>query len=139
LSERSVVIDTSALVASHEREQHAELGRLHARASIIAPALLAYEVGQVIHAKKPSAFEASASERADLVSALLGSIDLITPDDDSLRRSGELAEKERLSFYDASFLELAISRDASILTEDDKLAKIAIRVLGPTRVMRMTR
>lgn len=52
---------------------------------------------------------------------------------------GALAEREELSFYDAAFLDLAIERDAILLTEDDRLSKAAVRNIGKTRVMRMTK
>lgn len=133
------MIDSSALLASHEREQHAEIGRLHARASLIAPALLGFEVGQVVHCKKPAAFGNSQEERAGLVETLLGGIELVQPDDATWRRVGELAESEGLSFYDAAFLDLAIAREAALLTEDDRLASRAMPRLGKARVMRMTR
>lgn len=134
-----MVIDSSALLASHERDQHAELGRLHARSEIIAPILLAFEVGQVIHAKKPGAFGASADERARLVATLLGGIELVAPDEETWRRIGELAEEDGLSYYDAAFLELAQTAQGVLLTEDDRLARAAMQRLGKTRVIRMTR
>lgn len=139
MTERAIVIDTSALVASHERDQHGEIGRLHARSDLIAPTLLAFEVGQVVHVKKPGAFGSSAAERAELVETLLDGIELVPADDATWRRIGELAEKEALSFYDAAFLELAVSKGAILLTEDDGLARSAARYLGKARVMRMTR
>jgi predicted nucleic acid-binding protein len=136
---RSVVVDSSALLASHERDQHAELGRLHATARLLAPALLAYEVAQVVHAKRPDAFGSSRAERADLVATLLSDIELVTPDAPAVARIAELAEREGVSVYDAAFLELAIERSAALLTEDDKLARVAAKRIGKTRVMRMTR
>ena len=139
MNERTVVIDTSALVASHEREQHAELGRLHTRSDLIAPTLLAFEVGQVVHSKKPASFGDTPEERAALVETLLGGIDLVVADERSWRRIGELAEEEGLSFYDAAYLELAEARGATLLTEDEKLAKCAVRRIGKKRVMRMTK
>lgn len=139
MSARLIVIDSSALLASHEREQHEELGRLHARSDIIAPVLLGFEVGHVVHSKKPEAFGASAEERAAFVDALLMGVTLVDPDEGTWRRVGALAEADDLSFYDAAFLELAIEREATLLTEDDRLAKSAVRRIGKTRVMRMTR
>ena len=40
----------------------------------------------------------------------------------------ELARSERLSTYDASYLELAMRRGLSLATKDDDLAKAAQRV-----------
>lgn len=77
---RAVVIDTSALLASHEREQHEELGRLHARTTLIAPVLLGFEVGHVIHRKRAEAFCKTAAQRTELVTTLLSDIELVAPD-----------------------------------------------------------
>lgn len=136
---RTVVIDTSALLSSHEHDDHAQLERLHARAEVIAPVLIGFEAGQVVHAKRPGAFADSPTKRGAYVETLLEGIGLVTPDAGAWARIGELAEQEKLSFYDAAFLDLAIERDAALLTEDDRLAKAALRRLGKTRVMRLGR
>ena len=134
-----MVIDTSALLASHERGVQDKLERLHARSIMLAPALLAYEVAHVVHAKRPDAFGSSADERADLVATLLLGIELVEPTPESTRAAGALAEELKLSVYDASFLGLAASRKASLLTEDQALARAATAKLGKTRVIRASR
>ena len=136
---RHVVIDTSALLASHERAVQDKLERLHAQSVMIAPTLLAYEVANVVHAKRPEAFGASTADRAALVATLLLGIDLVEPTDESIRAAGALAEELKLSAYDAAFLALAASRGASLLTEDQALARAAAKKLGKTRVIRVSR
>lgn len=110
---------------------------LHDRAAFIAPSLLAFEIGNVVHAKKPAVFGRTPPDRVDLVRTLLSDVSLVETDDAARARAGPLAEEERLSFYDACYLDLAASRRAALLTEDERLAKAAARRLPKGRVLRL--
>jgi predicted nucleic acid-binding protein len=46
-----------------------------------------------------------------------------------------LAERTKLSFYDASYLWLALALDAELVTLDDKLARVDKTLRGANRVI----
>jgi predicted nucleic acid-binding protein len=52
---------------------------------------------------------------------------LLVPDPETLSNIGEIAAKEKMTFYDASYIALAKIRKLSLTTEDAKLAKAATK------------
>lgn len=107
---------------------------LLAERGLQAPALLAWEVGNVVHRKYAGRIGRSFEERAALVASLLAPIELLPADEAMVRRTGQLAEEHGLTFYDAAYLEAAGRReDGLLVTEDGKLLRIAARVLGKDR------
>lgn len=69
--------------------------------------------------------------RASEFIALVGSLPILVDDQTAGRALGpvlELARRENLSAYDASYLELAMRRGTPLATKDEKLAEAAQRV-----------
>lgn len=134
------VVDASALLATAEpgREDFAEAGELLATAADVwAPALLAWEVANVVHRKRPAAFGPDAKARAALTAALLDGVDLVAPDDDHLREVARLVHEHGVSAYDAAYLALAVVEDALLVTEDARLHAAAKREIGAQRAWRL--
>jgi predicted nucleic acid-binding protein len=110
--------------------------RLQRLYGLKAPALLAWELGHVVHRRLASSLGRSPEERGELVGLMLRDIDMDGPEPGQLRRTGALAERHRLSFYDAAYLELALREPAAtLLTEDAALARAAVAELGRERVV----
>lgn len=83
---------------------------------VVAPTLLPYEIGQV--ARREFADDPDA-QRIALVEATRG-IDLVAPD---LAKTATLAPD--LSFYDASYLAVALATRTRLVTYDKRLARAA--------------
>jgi predicted nucleic acid-binding protein len=125
------VVDASAVVALlfNELTREAVVARLRGF-SLHAPSLLGFEVANACLKK----IRAAPGERQALLDAfaLLDelAIGLETVD---LGEALALAERTRLSFYDAAYLWLARALDAELVTLDRKLAR-ADRTLRRSRV-----
>ena len=114
------------------------LEHLQERYTLAAPDMAAWEVGQFVYAKHPRLFGSNAAERAEVMESILAGIHLEAPAPGSLHRTGALATARGLTFYDASYLELADRDDVSVLiTEDRALRKAAARTLGVGRAYDM--
>lgn len=115
------VVDASAVVALlfNELTQEKTVARLRG-ASLHAPALLEFEVANAC-LKKMRAFP---GERQALLEAfsLLGALS-IALEGINLAEAIALAERTKLSLYDASYLWLAHALDAELVTLDGKLAR----------------
>lgn len=90
-----------------------------------APALLAWELGNVFFGRNSERIGRSPSAREEAFKDTLLGISLAPSDDQHLSRTTTLARRHRLSFYDAAYLEVAITRQALLLTEDKALADAA--------------
>jgi predicted nucleic acid-binding protein len=115
------VVDASAVVALlfNELTQKKIVLRLRG-ASLHAPGVLEFEVANACLKKmlaSPGEREAllQAFSLLDALSIALERIDLV--------EVIALAERTKLSFYDASYLWLAFALDAELVTLDDKLAR----------------
>lgn len=123
------VLDASVAIKaalSDDRESLSGAARsirphLAERFSLRAPSLIAWEVANVVHAKHPDAFGETVDQRQDVVAWILRDLDLDRPHDASTRRTGQLAEEETLTAYDAAYLELAERSDGLLVTEDRRL------------------
>jgi predicted nucleic acid-binding protein len=140
---RRVVLDASTLLATAAdpasepamEPAHAIVPELHARYGMTTPALAAWEVGNVVHHERPDAFGSDVAARVRVTQNLVGFLELLPPNERALTDTARLAEGHGLTFYDASYLAVAGEDDASILlTEDRKLHRVAVRVLGAGRV-----
>jgi len=115
------VVDASAVVALLFNEPTREelVPRLR-DATLRAPSLLGFEVASACLKK----IRAAPAEREDLIEAfsLLDalSISLVTVD---LEAAIPLAERTKLTLYDASYLWLARAIGAELVTLDDRLAR----------------
>src|SRR5437870_13903674 len=130
MTTRKVVVDTSALLATFEGGASEEMERLQARAALTAPAIMAFELGNVVHRKRRQLFGKNLADRQALVDALLLGVEIAPTVAEDLAEVGRIAEEDRLTFYDAAFLALAARTSATLLTEDAALAKAAASRLG---------
>ncbi len=106
------------------------------RHGVAAPSILAFEVGNVVHNKARAAFGRTVEERAEMVRLMLEDVELVPPTPDSIGRIGSLAESERLTFYDAAYLELAVrTPDAFLLTDDRQVLAAGKKLLGAQRAL----
>jgi predicted nucleic acid-binding protein len=134
------VVDASALLASAEpgRDDLALAGEaLVGGAPTLAPALVAWELANVVHVKRPAAFGADEASRAALVEALLDGVLLVPPMPAHRSAIARLAPGHRLSGYDAAYLALAVAEDAVLVTEDARLHRAAAKELGAPRAWRL--
>lgn len=125
-----VVLDASALLDGVDRDhpEWAEAVRdLQARHPCRAPALLAWELGNVVHRKHPQTF---GPDRAGLVEVLLDGVDLVPSDAPARRRCGDLVAATGLTFYDASYLDLALAEPGGVLVSQDRRLVQAARDKG---------
>ena len=92
------------------------------------PGLWRLEVGNVLlEAERRGRISArDVAQRLDLIAALPISVDPETADR-AWRDRLSLARAERLTVYDAAYLELAVRRDLPLLTLDHDLARAALR------------
>ncbi len=115
------VVDASAVVALlfNELTQKKIVARLR-DASLHAPVLMEFEVANACLKK----MLASPGERRALLEAfsLLGALS-IALQGINLVEAIALAERTKLSIYDASYLWLARALDAELVTLDDRLAR----------------
>jgi predicted nucleic acid-binding protein len=112
------------------------LEQVQIRCDAVAPRVLASEAGNVVHGKRAAEFGATAAERSERLEWLLATVRLVDSDAEARRRSGAIAEAERLSFYDAEFLELALrDAEALLLTQDHRLLATGKRRLGARRAL----
>ncbi|MEA3201647.1 MAG: hypothetical protein QOE90_3075 [Thermoplasmata archaeon] len=132
---KPLVIDSSARIDTLRDPGLA--GHLVANYDLCAPALLQWEIGNVVHAKEPAVFGDPAKRKA-VVHALVSHVRLV----DQTGRLGmiaDLVDRHALSFYDAAFLQLALDETCDLLTQDKKLLGAATREIGPSRAWNLAR
>lgn len=104
------------------------------RFGLAAPSIVAFEIANTVHRKEPRRFGGSPAARAEVVQAILLGIELVEPDEERILATGLLAERFRLTVFDAAYLQLAATREGSVLvTEDVRLRTAARRLLGAAR------
>ena len=116
------VIDASALAAVVFDEPEAAPVLASVSGTLIAPTLIRYEVASVCVTKmlrRPERIR-DIEARYRLLDEV--ALDLFEPDWDGLP---SLAHRWHLSAYDAAYLQLALGRDASLITLDSRLAQAA--------------
>lgn len=121
------ILDASVAVKLFATEPDSEAVRLFLDkatfdASLAAPALLRYEIGNALtkHGKVPADLDARLAKT-------LAVVQTIDPTDVAVHCGP-------LSYYDASYLALAVEQKAGLLTADDKLRKAAKKLgieVGP--------
>lgn len=119
------VADASALAAilfNEEKLEEVEVALLDA--TLIAPAIVLFELGNVCRTKcRQTPAERAAFENGLALFPQLGVVEM--PIDPAAVLA--LALDEQLSFYDASYLWLARSQGAELVTLDKKLLKAGTR------------
>lgn len=115
----ATVVDASALAAVLFDEPEAAPILASVSGTLIAPTLLRYELASVCTVK--CIRHPERAEEIDARHRLLGSLalDLFEPDWDDLPA---LARRWHLSAYDAAYLQLALARNAPLVTLDARLA-----------------
>lgn len=100
------------------------------RGELTAPAILAWEVANVVHHKRPNLFGPDVEARLALVQALLASVRLTSWSDEDVQGIAHATEEHGLTAYDAAYLALATrGDDAHLVTEDRRLLSAARAVL----------
>ena len=130
-----LVLDASAILdAARPGARFDLMSRLQERFAARAPALLAWEIGSVAHGRMSASFGRTPAMRASAVELMLAGIELVPTDEASRTRSGALAQGHGLTFYDASYVELAARDDSTCLvTQDKALLRAARREMGDER------
>lgn len=136
-----VVVDASTLVRSMDLADPGQPEALraligaHERFPVAAPLLAMWEVGQVVHRKAARAFGHDAPERQRRMDALFAGVEFDAPraPSDVAERTGSLADRHRVSFYDAAYVELAARRGGLLLTDDEGQRAAASAALGEER------
>jgi len=124
-----LVVDASARIETLGRPALA--AHLFGAFDACAPALLRWEVGNVVHGRHAKEFGDLAKRKA-IVAALLGPVRLV----DQAGREGAIADlvaQTGLTFYDAAYLQLALDEGAIVVTQDRRLHAEATKLLGPGR------
>ncbi|HEX2022745.1 MAG TPA: type II toxin-antitoxin system VapC family toxin [Candidatus Thermoplasmatota archaeon] len=133
------VIDASALLLGLEPEGDLARRALVALADerrLAAPALLAWEVGHVIHRKRPGRYGATHEERQEAFEAATSAVALVAPTPEALAAAARLCAAHPVGFYDAAYLEMAARGEGSVLVSADAdLLRVARRVLGEGRAL----
>ena len=134
---RRVVLDSSALLASldvSKPEASDAMRHLKGEFEAVAPTLVAWELGNVVHGRRRAEFGRDLDERLEVVSALLEGVTLMPLEPGDLLAVGRDCEESGLTFYDAAFLELTARDDEAVLvTEDGALRAQALKRLGKGR------
>lgn len=119
------VLDASAVAKLFREERESEafrgwyLQRRGEAASFTAPSLLAFELGELIRGRE----KGSPDQRASILEAALSGIEL---QDEALLETFRAAQA--LTFYDASYVSLALRVGATLATYDDKIRAAAPRL-----------
>lgn len=132
---KRIVVDTSALI--HTLTERALASHLVANYDQIAPRLIQWEVGNVVHSKEPATF-GEGKKRKRVVSILLRHVRVVDQDG-RLEEIADLVDKFGLTFYDAAFLQAAIDEESDLLSEDRKLLTASAKTLGGARVWDISR
>lgn len=134
------VIDASALLdaALVDRPEWAVAVDDARRAGLHAPSILASEVANVIHCKRPDEFGPTPDARCAAVELLLAQASLAASDGPHRAAAAAIAAAG-LSFYDAEYVALASRLDCALVTHDHDMARAGQRFLGPGRVLDLDR
>jgi predicted nucleic acid-binding protein len=126
---RPIVLDASARVATLARPHL--LPRLVGAFDACAPTLFRWEVGNAIHGRSAKDF-GDLARRKRLVATMLAPVRLV----DQAGREDAIADvvaRTGLTFYDASYVQLALDETAPLVTEDHQMLDAGEKILGPNR------
>lgn len=134
------VIDASALLDTLDTDRPALLDgliELMAAHDCAAPALLSWEVGNVMCGRRAHVFGKTPAERAGRADELLAGILLDPPRSTARAGTAAIAQAHGLTFYDAAYVELAHRLEAEILvSHDEGLFRAAKKELRGRAVVR---
>ena len=123
----SVVLDTSVVIKWFRQGEILAAPALRLRAAyldgqiaVYVPALLAYELANVLRYKK----DLTAGQVQDAVQSLFDmGLEWVLPSNATMRRAIEIAYACETTVYDAAFAALAESLNATYITADERLAR----------------
>lgn len=135
------IVDTSALIDTIQVGND-EWGKAFAHAQskydVLAPLRVVYEVGNIVHRKHPTVFGKDLAERQLVVREILQGVRIAPFEPASIERAGEITEKHGVTYYDATFLDLAIqTKDSILLAQDDKLLDAGKKALSKDRALNL--
>jgi predicted nucleic acid-binding protein len=104
---------------------------MEGRVEIAVPALLYYEVANILLFGRSRPAEEAAEALSDLFSIPLA---VVVPMPDTADAALRLASDHELSYYDASYVALAASLDCPLITADQRLAR-RVRAGGRVRLL----
>jgi predicted nucleic acid-binding protein len=104
--------------------------------TFVAPELLAYELASAIHGKNRVAGKGLAVRHHQVEDAL-APIVLFPTRAEARLRIGDLVERHGLTAYDAAYLEMAERLGGVLATEDERLHRVGVKVLGAKRALRL--
>lgn len=94
---------------------------MEGRVGIAVPALLYYEVGNILlYGRSRPSIEEAEEALSDLYSIPLA---VITPDGDAAEATLRLASQYGISYYDAAYVALAEAMDCPLITADRRLVR----------------
>lgn len=94
--------------------------------------LTKYEVGNAIWKERvlqKAIQEDEFQEFLNLFRSVLARTNALTVDEKTLLEVGQIASKEKITFYDASYVTIAEARNLTLVTEDAKLREVASKRL----------
>ena len=118
-----VVVDASVVVKWFNVEEYGdkavELKNAHVRGivKVIAPVHLIYEVGNSIWKNRQLNVEDASNA---IVLLLELNLELVSPSHKSIKRTMEIAREMEMTFYDASYVQLAEENKLTLITADEK-------------------
>jgi predicted nucleic acid-binding protein len=123
----SVVLDTSVVAKWFRQGEVLATPALKLRAAyldgqiaVVVPALLAYELANVLRYKA----DLAAGQVQDAVRSLFDmGLEWVLPTSAAVRRATEIAYACETTIYDAAFVALAESLNATYITADERLAR----------------
>jgi predicted nucleic acid-binding protein len=105
---------------------------------VIAPLRVVYEVGNIVHRKHPDVFGKSLEDRQQVVAEILQGVKIAAWEKESIARVGAITETHGVTYYDATFLDLALTTQNGVLVvQDGKLHEVATKALGKDRVFNL--
>ncbi|HEX9815566.1 MAG TPA: type II toxin-antitoxin system VapC family toxin [Candidatus Thermoplasmatota archaeon] len=134
-----VVVDASLLIEGLDpdsplAERAADLRKRIARETLAAPALILWEIGNYVARMVAQTVNEDAANAGLATAGFVEDIVLDIPDARKTGRIIELAVRHGLTFYDASYLELATREpDSYLISQDGRLRRAGEKELGKPR------
>ncbi len=140
-----IVVDASLLIEALDPEseiaEHAtDLRKRLASEALLAPALILWEVGNYVSRIAAKQKEENPAAAGHTVAGATQDVILDVPDRHHMGRIIACAVSHGLTFYDASYLELATREpDSYLVTQDERLRKAGEKELGRDRSLDIDR
>lgn len=140
-----VVVDASLLVEALDPESEiaedaTDLRKRLASESVTAPALILWEIGNYVSRIAAKQNEENPAAAGHTLAGTTQDVVLDVPDGHHVGRVIALAVSHGLTFYDASYLELATREpDSYLVTQDERLRKAGEVELGRDRSLDIAR